>query len=196
MKADTIIAFFGFNEAFDGPDHVDRFRAELTAFVKHTLGQQYNGKSAPKLVLVSPIAFEDRSDTYDLPKGDAENKNFALYTDAIRTVAEANALPFVDLFSASQRLYARTRKPLTVNGSHLNDDGYAATAAPLVEGIYGSGRHRAKAKGRPAARCGAGEGLDVVQRLPDAQRCSRPRPTLQALRQCQLSRRRSRKSAR
>ena len=54
-KADTIIAFFGFNEAFDGPTEVDRFRAELTAFVKHTLGQQYNGKSAPKLVLVSPF---------------------------------------------------------------------------------------------------------------------------------------------
>jgi len=146
VKADTIIAFFGFNEAFDGPDHVERFRAELTAFVKHTLGQQYNGRSAPKLVLVSPIAFEDRSRDYDLPKGDAENRNFALYTDAIRAVAEANELTFVDLFSASKRLYSRNRKPLTVNGSHLNDDGYAATAAPLVEGIYGSGRHRAKAK--------------------------------------------------
>ena len=58
-KADTVIAFFGFNESFDGPAGVERFAAEVAAFVDHTRTQSYNGRSAPQLVLVSPIAFED-----------------------------------------------------------------------------------------------------------------------------------------
>jgi hypothetical protein len=70
LKADTIVAFFGYNESFDGPTKVANFEAELDAWVKHTLGKAYNGKAAPRLVLVSPIAFEDLTGKRDLPKGD------------------------------------------------------------------------------------------------------------------------------
>ena len=33
LKADTIVAFFGYNESFDGPDRVGNFEAELDAFL-------------------------------------------------------------------------------------------------------------------------------------------------------------------
>jgi len=82
IKADTIIAMFGFNESFDGLEQVERFRAELAAFVDHTLSVSYNGKSAPKLVLVTPIAFEDRSADYDLPNGLEANERLAAYARA------------------------------------------------------------------------------------------------------------------
>jgi hypothetical protein len=56
LKADTLVAFFGYNEAFDGAERVGNFQEELDAFVQHTLSKAYNGTTAPRLVLVSPIA--------------------------------------------------------------------------------------------------------------------------------------------
>ena len=64
------------------------FKAELSAFVEHTLAQKYNGATPPQLALVSPIAFQNLSDKYDLPNGINENKNLELYTNAIQEVAK------------------------------------------------------------------------------------------------------------
>jgi hypothetical protein len=61
-KADVVFAFFGYNESFAGDAGLPKFKGDLDAFVKHTLKQQYNGKSAPRLVLFSPVAFEDLRD--------------------------------------------------------------------------------------------------------------------------------------
>ncbi|MGY8695229.1 MAG: PVC-type heme-binding CxxCH protein, partial [Verrucomicrobiia bacterium] len=95
LKADTILAFFGYNESFDGLDRVDNFYNELDAFVQHTLKQKYNGKSAPRLVLVSPIAFENLSKVKDLPNGKEENIRLAAYADAVKRVAAARNVGFV-----------------------------------------------------------------------------------------------------
>ena len=57
-KADVILAFFGLNESFDGEDGLERFAAQLDSFIKDTLGKKYNGKTAPRLAIVSPIAYE------------------------------------------------------------------------------------------------------------------------------------------
>ena len=63
LKADVIVAFFGYNESFQGKEGLANYKAELDAFIKWTLKQKYNGVSAPKLAIVSPIAFEDLSAT-------------------------------------------------------------------------------------------------------------------------------------
>lgn len=136
---DTLLAFFGFNESFDGADQVDRYAAELSAFVDHTLTQRYNRRSAPRLILVSPIAFEDLSATQDLPNGRAENARLELYTEAMRTVAAAKGVGFVDLFNASRRWYAEESAALTLNGAHLNEAGDRRLAAELVDALYGPG---------------------------------------------------------
>ncbi|MBA4055922.1 MAG: dehydrogenase, partial [Marivirga sp.] len=65
LQADLIIAFFGYNESFQGKAGLENYKAELDAFIKHTLSQKYNGKIAPQLAIVSPTAFEDLSDKYD-----------------------------------------------------------------------------------------------------------------------------------
>src|SRR6516165_3118591 len=57
-KADVVFAFFGYNESFRGEAGLSKFRQDLDAFIKHTLSQKYSGKSAPRLVLFSPIAQE------------------------------------------------------------------------------------------------------------------------------------------
>ena len=137
LKADVIIGFFGYNESFAGPAGLDNYKAELDAFIKHTLGQKYNGTAAPQLALVSPIAFEDLSGKHDLPDGKKENANLALYTEAIREVAARNGVTFVNAFAPSQKWYADSEAPLTIDGFQLTDDGYARFAALLADEVFG-----------------------------------------------------------
>jgi mono/diheme cytochrome c family protein/glucose/arabinose dehydrogenase len=139
LEADTIVAFFGFNESFDGPEGVGKYEAELDAFVNHTLGQRYNGASPPRLILVSPIAFENRSDdTLRLPDGNRENANLVLYTEAMRSVATKHDLTFVDLYHPTLEAFkAGTGGPFTINGCHLNRAGYQLIAPILADQAFG-----------------------------------------------------------
>jgi putative heme-binding domain-containing protein len=121
-KADVIFAFFGYNESCAGAAGVDKFKKDLGAFIKSTLEQKYNGRSAPRLVLFSPIAHENLKDR-NLPDGIESNKRIALYTAAMAEVAAANQVPFVDLFKPTGNLYTNSAGPLTINGIHLNEQG-------------------------------------------------------------------------
>ena len=145
LKADTIVAFFGYNESFDGPERVANFEAELEAWVKHTLSKAYNGKEASRLVLVSPIAFEDLSAKRDLPDGKKENANLALYADAMERVAKANGLTFVDLFRPTLAYYPKAKTPFTINGFAPTEAGYDLLGAMLADGIYGKQARASKA---------------------------------------------------
>ncbi len=135
-QADVILAFFGYNESFAGKEGLEAFKKNLDNFVKHTLGQKYNGEDAPRLVLVSPIAHENLRSA-NLPDGYANNQRIKLYTDAMAEVAKANDVPFVDLFTPSQQLYAKAAQPLTINGIHLSEDGNRQLAPVLAEALFG-----------------------------------------------------------
>ena len=137
LKTDTIVAFFGFNEAFDGLDKIANFKAELSAWIDHTHSLAYNGRTAPKIVLVTPIAFEDRSADYDLPTGAEENKFLAAYAKAVQDVAKAKKVGVVDVFSLTKKWFAQKGSKLTINGCHLSDAGYAKLASPLADAIFG-----------------------------------------------------------
>ena len=137
LKADTIVAFFGYNESFDGPKGVANYEAELDAFVVHTQGKAYNGAAAPRLVLVSPIAYEDQSKSRDLPDGTTENANLKLYTAAMERVAKKHSLTFVDLFTPTLALYAKAKEPFTSRGFIPTEAGYQQLAGILADGVYG-----------------------------------------------------------
>ena len=137
LQADTIIAFFGFNSSFGGAEDLSRFKIELEAFVRHTQAQKYNGKSPPQLALVSPTAVQDLSAKFSVPNGQIENKNLKLYSDAMREIANANGVLFVDTFSPSQKWFAAAKEPLTVDGALLNDIGYEKLAPVLADGLFG-----------------------------------------------------------
>jgi len=136
-KADIIIAFFGYNESFQGKEGLDNYKAELDAFIKHTLHQKYNGISAPQLVIVSPIAFEDLSRKFDLPDGKKENANLKLYTDAMKEIAGQNKVPFVDAYTPSKNWFESVNTSLTIDGSQLTDAGYAKFSTLLADEIFG-----------------------------------------------------------
>ena len=144
LAPDVIIAFFGFNESFQGRRGLEHFRAELDAFLKHTQVQRYNGKSTPELVLVSPTAFEDRSDVMSVPDGRRENVNLAAYTTIMESVAADNGVRFVNVFSASLEWQDSSRRPLTTDGALLNDVGYRLLSAYLLDSIFGAGASDAR----------------------------------------------------
>jgi mono/diheme cytochrome c family protein/glucose/arabinose dehydrogenase len=149
LGADTILAFFGYNESFDGPAGLEAFKGELDAFVVHTLGQKYNGKAAPRLVLVSPIAYEDLSADRDLPDGRAENANLALYTQAMAEVAARHQdVGIVELYGPTFALYPKLEKPFTRNGFLPNDDGYRQLALMINDALYGDTGRKAKGDAR------------------------------------------------
>lgn len=145
LKADTVIAFFGYSESFDGIAGVANFKGELEAFIKHTAAQKYNGTAAPRLVLVSPIAFENLSAKRDLPDGRAENANLALYTQAMEEVAKANATEFVNVYDKTHDLYPTLGKPFTRNGFLPNDEGYKLLSGMIFEEIFGTAGTKSKA---------------------------------------------------
>ncbi len=136
LRADIIVAFFGYNESFNGPAGLENFKGELEAFIIHTLQQKYNGQSAPQLALVSPIAFQDLSAHFDLPNGKIENQNLSLYTEAMQEVALRHQVLFIDVFAPSRKWFSRG-EPLTQDGFQLNDAGYAKLAQVLVPGLFG-----------------------------------------------------------
>ena len=98
--------------------------------------EKYNGKSAPRLVLFSPIAHEDLHDR-NLPDGSENNGRLELYTTAMAEVAKANHVPFVDLFEPTLKAYAQAAKPLTINGIHLNPHGDEVVAQIIDQALFG-----------------------------------------------------------
>lgn len=137
LEADVILAFFGYNESFNGPEGLENYKSELQAFVAHTQKQEYNGRTKPRLALISPIAFEDLSDKMDLPNGVKENENIALYTQAMKEVAAKDSILFVNAFEASKNWYTTEEEYLTADGFQLNDFGHQKIAKLLADVVFG-----------------------------------------------------------
>jgi len=137
LGADIVIAFFGYNESFQGKAGLENFKAELAAFIQHTLKQKYNGVSAPQLALVSPIAFQDLSKRFDLPDGKKENANLAMYAAAIQEIADQYHVLFIDVFTPTKAWFDSSDTPLTIDGSQLTDAGYAKFSKLLADGTFG-----------------------------------------------------------
>ncbi len=133
-EASVIFAMFGGNEAWD--EDPEGFRSSLQSWLDSTAVKSYSEKGSPKVVLFSPIAHEDLG-TDNLPEGALQNDRLEAYTQVMREVAETHGVPFVDLFSASQRLYGRADEPLTVNGIHLTSEGNRAISDVIIRELYG-----------------------------------------------------------
>ena len=135
-KADIVMYFFGFNESFDGDDGLTKFAEDMAKLVKETQAKKYNGESAPQVVLVSPIAFEDIGDE-NVTNGEEQNANLAKYTAALEKVADDTGAVFADVYTPTKKLFEESDEQLTRNGCHLNDAGYKALAPILMEALGG-----------------------------------------------------------
>lgn len=138
-KADVVIAFFGFNESFKGEAGLPQFKADLEEWIKHTQAQNYSGKGAPRIALVSPIAAEDLNNP-NLPTGKAieeMNARLALYTRAMKEVAEKNGVMFADVFANTKSAFTASSDE-TINGIHLNAMGDEVFSLALMDALTGS----------------------------------------------------------
>ncbi len=135
-KSNVIFAFFGYNEALRGQAGLEGFKKDLGETIDGMLGQKYDGTSAPRLVFFSPIAHENLLSPH-LPDGAANNQNLDLYTRAMAEICKAKNVIFVDLFTATKKLYADAAKPLTMNGIHLLDHGDRAVADIIAKELFG-----------------------------------------------------------
>ncbi len=135
QKADVIIAAYGFNESFKGVDAIPDFERNLAMFLVTLKGHRYNGKSAPQIVLVSPIANEDLG--APLPDGKVNNERIRVYTLAMARVAKACRVAFVDVFNPMLAAMDKAGKhpALTSNGIHLTDVGYHEFSEILYRGM-------------------------------------------------------------
>ncbi|MEC9091600.1 MAG: PVC-type heme-binding CxxCH protein [Planctomycetota bacterium] len=135
-KATVVVYFFGFNESFQGKMGIPKFTTDIKKLISETREKSYNGKDKARVILVSPIAFEETSNR-NLPSGIQENQNLQLYTKALREVALQTNVYFVDLFHPSKQLFDQTPERLTLNGAHLNAAGYKAIAPLFLKELIG-----------------------------------------------------------
>jgi putative heme-binding domain-containing protein len=140
--ADVILAFFGSNEAHAGPEGLGDFKATLASFIDHTLSQRYNGVSAPRLVLFTPIAHEhlggkDHTKRH-YPDGVVHNENIRLFAAAMQEVCREKGVACVDLFQPSLEAYERQPMPLTVDGIHPTAAGDRVIAGIIDEALFGT----------------------------------------------------------
>ncbi|MBS0263146.1 MAG: HEAT repeat domain-containing protein [Planctomycetes bacterium] len=138
-KASVVFCFFGHNEALQGPGALNGFKTDLAETIDGMQSKKYDGVAPPRLVFFSPIAHENLKNP-NLPDGSKNNENLALYTAAMRDVCRQKGVPFVDLFTATQKQYATATQPLTMNGIHLNDHGDRIVAKIITDELFGASR--------------------------------------------------------
>jgi putative heme-binding domain-containing protein len=136
-QTDVVLAFFGYGESWGDAAGLEKFKTDLVAFIDHTLAQKYNGQSAPRLVICSPIAHEDHHSP-NLSDGSDNNRRLEMYTATMQEVCRDKKVPFVDLYHATAIAYPRQSAPLTINGIHLNEHGNQVVARLLVDDLCGA----------------------------------------------------------
>lgn len=136
VEADVIFCFFGYNEALRGESALAGFEKDLAEVLTGMQGQQYNGESAPRIVVFSPIAHENLNSPH-LPDGSENNAKLKQYTAAMAKVCRELEIPFVDLFAPTKALYEKAEEPLTMNGVHLLPHGGRAVAQHIDQALFG-----------------------------------------------------------
>ena len=153
VGADVILAFFGFNESFRGDAGLAGFRRSLEDELDHLGGQAYNGESAPRVILVSPIPYSwfppgpslaqlgeppsrfsrfDEPSTRESRQLTQANLRLHAYSEAMREVAARKGAPFIDAWSRM-----KTSRPPTINGIHLNETGNRIFGEYLAKELLG-----------------------------------------------------------
>ncbi|NQV73491.1 hypothetical protein HQ496_10230 [bacterium] len=133
-SANVLFVMFGYNESFY--DDAEGYGQALTSWIDSTQAKTYTGDGPPRIVLFSPIAFENLNDP-NLPDGTEHNRRLEAYTEVTKSVAEAKGIDFVDLFHPSLAAYESSEEALTINGVHLNREGNRVVGRIAAEAILG-----------------------------------------------------------
>jgi putative heme-binding domain-containing protein len=133
FRADVILAAYGFNESFAGEAGLPEFRQKLAAFLDGLRAKAFNGTSAARIVLVSPIANENVA---GVAAADRNNPRIRSYVAAMREMARERGVGFVDVFAPTLAALADPASDLTINGCHLSKKGDAVFSQALFRGCF------------------------------------------------------------
>ena len=133
-KTDVLLARFGMNESFRGTGGLPDFERNLNDLLDGFEAHQYNNQSAPRIILVSPIAYEQSHD--QLPDGGIRNRNLGSYSGVMSKVATERNVRFINLFSPTHA-WTQSSPPfnLTSNGIHLTDQGYWKVSQLMAQSL-------------------------------------------------------------
>ncbi|MEY5026697.1 MAG: hypothetical protein RLZZ244_2225 [Verrucomicrobiota bacterium] len=140
--ADTVVLGFGGNESFAGEAGLASFQRDAEGYLREI--RRLHPKA--RLVFLSPIAVQNGGDQ----EVAVRNREVLGYSRVLEGMAKAEGALFVDLFSASQEAYARSREPLTVQGVHLNALGVREMAKVIAGALLGDAVVRAQEPARVA----------------------------------------------
>jgi len=165
-KTDVIIACFGMGESFAGELGLDEFKKQLNAFITSHRAKKYNGKSAVRLVLVSPIAYENLGTR--TPRWQERNREIAVYTQLMNETAANAGVPYIDLYVPTAELMKGKNTPkLTDNGINLNDYGYWCVSRALADALLpGSAPWVLSVDAKSGKSTGRGARVSKVQWAP------------------------------
>lgn len=132
-EADVVLAAFGFNESFAGESGLAEFRKKLTDYLVDLKTKAFNGESAAKIVLISPVGNENLE---NVPAADLNNQRIASYVEVMREVAGEQEVGFADVFQVTADAMASPGSDLTINGVHLNREGDRLFSEALFEQLF------------------------------------------------------------
>ncbi len=147
-RSEVVLAFYGAVESRAGSAGLPAFQKELTALVKNLYSVASTGGKPARLVLFGPPARERILELFST-EGEQANANLKLYSEAVAAVALENGVPFVDLYTATERLFATgaqraallpkrwgtARSALSVNGGLLTLEASRLLAPVLFEAL-------------------------------------------------------------
>ncbi|WP_425571372.1 PVC-type heme-binding CxxCH protein [Novipirellula rosea] len=136
VAPDVVFSFYGYNESFAGPGGADAYQAELVKLVQRYSALRREQGEDLRFVLFSPIAYQNTGNRH-LPEGTELNANLAVYTEATRKAAEEAGVTFVDLFNPTMQLFTSSAETYTINGIHLNANGYYQLGGIISQALLG-----------------------------------------------------------
>lgn len=134
QEADVVFMCYGFNESFQGAEGLADFEANLGAYLDDFLAQRFNGESAPRLVVVSPMPQEQIG---LLPDPADRNVMIARYCAVMDKVTAEKGVAYMDIFHPILELRKDNAVPsLTFNGIHLHDRGAWIVAQVMMDALH------------------------------------------------------------
>lgn len=126
LQPNVVILCYGAVAAFEG----EAGKEDFISGYERLLEMIYEKADPRETVLVSPPPAENLG--APLPDQSAQNERLALYSKAIGDLAKKRETRFVDLFTA-MGAGKRQSAPLTDNGIHYTEEGYAQMAPLFVK---------------------------------------------------------------
>ncbi|NIP98094.1 MAG: hypothetical protein GWO24_33595, partial [Akkermansiaceae bacterium] len=109
------------------------FRARFDAFLTILKSRAYNGKTAARIIVLSPVSNEN---VPGVTAADRNNANIAIYAAAMKEIAAKHKLAFADLYQATATAMADSSTDLTSNGTQLNEAGQRHFANSLYRVLF------------------------------------------------------------